>query len=767
MSKNNYVDLKINGRMFPSWILLNFKKYKLPEVLVEEGKDPCLRKTKIKLRKYQEFISTYLDYKSPYKEILLYHGLGSGKTATTINLYNILYNYIPHWNIFILLPASIRGDWLDELKNWLSSNEYNNRFKNIKFIHFDSPYADKNFLDAIKNSDSSKKTLYIIDEVHNFINNVYNNITSKTGRRAYVIYDYIQQEKKDNNETRIMLLTGTPAINNPFELALMFNLLRPDIFPSSEIKFRELYITGNRLNLKMKNMFQRRITGLVSYYSGSSKDLFAEKKIKKITVNMSPYQQNTYEHFEYIEDMIDRKNRKRNKGKSGKVPSTYKSFTRQACNFTFPVMSSKLTGENRPRPSAFKLSNNSAQKLLESRKLKEKEVKELKNRSYDQYMAMIDLYMKELNNYFNNINTKDKMNKKSLEKDKKVFLEKYKGDFDKFWKNYKEKSELLKKFYECSCKMTTMIFLSFLSKGPLIFYSNYVKMEGLEIIKLYLKFFGYSKFTRGGKGQDHLRYTEFHGSISMEDRKFNKKMFNNKENIYGKLIKIILISPAGSEGINLLNVRQVHILEPYWNEVRINQLIGRAVRQCSHRDLPMKERYVDVFRYISMRKNLKETTDENILKIAKRKDELIGSFLTTIKEAAVDCKLFKNHNKDEKVEYKCFKFNQDSLFEKYIGPAFKYNIDYDTNINNGSNSINSQIVKINVKKIKAVKKLLNNKFSDINDYLFDHLTGIVYDHDLEFEIGKVAFDEDNVPQIYKKDIYIISEIIPIPQLKNA
>ena len=100
---DKYVDLKMNGRLFPSWILLNFKDYKLPPTLRVTDDDPCKRKTKLELRKYQKFISSFLDYRSPYKDILLYHGLGSGKTATTINLMNILYNYTPTWNVFILI----------------------------------------------------------------------------------------------------------------------------------------------------------------------------------------------------------------------------------------------------------------------------------------------------------------------------------------------------------------------------------------------------------------------------------------------------------------------------------------------------------------------------------------------------------------------------------------------------------------------------------------------------------------------------------------
>ncbi len=758
---NKYVDLKINGRLFPSWILLNFKEYKLPQSIRIEGDDPCTKtKTKLQLRKYQEFISAFLDYKSPYKEMLLYHGLGSGKTAATINLMNILYNYTPYWNIFILIKASIRGDWVDEIKTWLAKDEYNKRMENIKFIHYDSPYADKNFLDAIKESDSSKKPMYIFDEVHNFINNVYNNITSQTGKRAYVIYDYIQQEKKDNDDTRILLMTGTPAINNPFEIALMFNLLRPGIFPNSEIKFTEKYIKNNRLDPVNKNMFQRKIMGLVSYYSGADKQLFADKHYHPVTVTMDPYQQEVYEHFEDIEEKIEKKNRNKPKGKGSKIASTYKSFTRQSCNFTFPIMGNKLTGENRPRPSNFQVSESDAQKILEANN-KLDETNE-GNEQFIEYMDVIKLYMKELKIYFDKIELKDKKNNKSIIKDVDAFRHKYNYDFHKFWKEYKDKSELLKSFYSCSCKIVAMIFNSFSSKGPIIMYSTYVKMEGLEIIKLYLHYFGFTSFNKKD-GKDYFRYIEYHGSISMDDRIRNKKYFNIPQNIKGKVIKIILISPAGSEGISLMNIKQVHVLEPYWNEVRINQLVGRAVRQCSHSDLPMNERYVDVYRYISQRQNKKETTDENIQALANKKDELIGSFLTTLKEIAVDCELFKNHN-IENNEYRCFKFNQDSLFEKTIGPAYGY---HDVNIlDNGYNSINSQVTKIKVNKVKAVRDLGNNTYSSELEYYMDYKSGVVYDVELEFPIGKVYFDEDGIPHILKKGVYIISEVIPIPELKN-
>ena len=205
------------------------------------------------------------------------------------------------------------------------------------------------------------------------------------------------------------------------------------------------------------------------------------------------------------------------------------------------------------------------------------------------------------------------------------------------------------------------------------------------IFKIYLQFFGYAEFNPSSlstdKSKDGFRYTEFHGGVDKDVREQSKKMFNDPKNKYGKIIKIMMISPAGAEGINLANVRQVHIMEPYWNEVRIEQVIGRAIRQCIHKDLPLEERTVDVFRYKVVRKNGKETSDEVMENISRKKNNLLISFIESVKEVAVDCEIFKNHNMMGS-KYSCFKFNEQSLFEDFdfdVGPAYNKNckkIDY-------------------------------------------------------------------------------------------
>ena len=187
------------------------------------------------------------------------------------------------------------------MKTWLSSQDHEHRYSNIIWVHYDSPFADVEFMDAVKKTDSSLKNLYFIEEAHNFIRNVYSNITSRKGKRAINIYDYIIQDKKENPSTRVILLSGTPAINKPYELGLLFNLLRPDIFPKSEALFDQYYVDNSTIptiNARTKNLFQRRIMGLVSYYIGATPDLYASQTINFVDVEMSPYQTEIYEYFE-------------------------------------------------------------------------------------------------------------------------------------------------------------------------------------------------------------------------------------------------------------------------------------------------------------------------------------------------------------------------------------------------------------------------------------------------------------------------------------
>lgn len=801
MSNIKYPILDVNGKLFPSWIIYNFKNYKIQKQEYTNKIDRCkaTNQEAETLKNYQVFLQKYLDFNSPYTSILLYHGLGSGKTGTTIGIYENLYKSSPLWNVFVLIKASLKKEWYGEFNKWLKNNpQKNEMIKNVHYISYDGPTANQQFEEELKQSDASKRNIYIIEEVHNFIRNVYNNIVTQKGRRAQDIYDRIVQEKQENADTRIITLSGTPMINEVYELGLLFNLLRPDTFQKSEVEFKNMFIENNKISANSMNMFQRRIMGLVSFYESSDPSVFAKKNMYEIDVEMSYYQSEIYKHWVGVETAFDRGHG--NNTEQNKKSKIYKTYTRQACNFVFPHTGT-YTGENRPRPSNFRITEQEAYDIIKAKQQKtdNQENKKLNAKSLSKQKDK-DNYIKALLNYKNAFI--EYMNKASgVDISKNHTLQDDIKNINELWNNHKEKeisdvstntvlnntllnntllsntilsntikttnmniiikdyieskksSLTLNNLYECSAKFINIIFNILQSKGPVVMYSNYVKMEGIEMFCEYLKCFGFgeyneetSKNLKDNKDKkDNFRYSQYHGDINREFRsKYIKEVFNNDENIYGKLIKVILISPSGTEGLNLFNIRQVHITEPHWNEVRIIQTIGRGVRRCSHKLLELDQRYVDVYKYISYYHTITQTTDQYIKRLSEEKNNTNQTFLNALKEVAVDCELNIETNKLTN-NIKCFKFDEPSLLTKQIGPAYKRERLDDKDISSGSNSENSYVKTVKVFKISAVTQLdeSGTLFSDKEYYWLNTDTGAIYNYKYYYIVGQIKYDDNH------------------------
>jgi len=203
--------------------------------------------------------------------------------------------------------------------------------------------------------------------------------------------------------------------------------------------------------------------------------------------------------------------------------------------------------------------------------------------------------------------------------------------------------------------------------GPALVYSIFSHGEGVGIFKRILDARGYELFAPSKykfENIEHIdykpRYTIISGDVDMGTRSQIMKFFNHPRNKHGQLIRTILVTSAGSEGISLFYIRQVHILEPYWHNVRIRQVIGRARRLCSHQYLPDEQRIVHVYKYFAVTKILEgvateESTDLHLKFIAKRKDNIINSVMNVLKGAAVDCVLNAAQNNPDNL-YKCFSF---------------------------------------------------------------------------------------------------------------
>jgi hypothetical protein len=121
--------------------------------------------------------------------------------------------------------------------------------------------------------------------------------------------------------------------------------------------------------------------------------------------------------------------------------------------------------------------------------------------------------------------------------------------------------------------------------------------------------------------------------------------YRSQNNKYGKEIKIFIGTRKVSEGLDFKYIRQIHIVDPWYNLSRHEQIIGRGIRQLSHIDLKKEERNVEVFQYASMIEgDMRESIDLRNYRIAEEKDIIIKKISRIMKETAIDCYLFKNIN---------------------------------------------------------------------------------------------------------------------------
>jgi len=244
-------------------ITKKYKKYKI-KPSNENIKSYCQPK-KFKLQPQQQFLPEYLyDNKKKINGLLIYHRIGSGKTCTAIN---IAEKFKKSYNIMIVLPAALIGNFKDELisscpgnniyiteseKKILSEVDYNSsEYKKIMEIiderinKYYTIYSYHKFVNLVQtNKINLKDTLLIIDEIQNMI--------SMTGTFYKTLKNII--EKTEINSLKIFLLSATPMFDRPVEIALTLNLLRPKQLLPIGIDFNNEFIesTKNDLGIEYK-----------------------------------------------------------------------------------------------------------------------------------------------------------------------------------------------------------------------------------------------------------------------------------------------------------------------------------------------------------------------------------------------------------------------------------------------------------------------------------------------------------------------------------
>ena len=182
-----------NMKEFPEWINTKYIKYRIKQV---ENKS-----TKWDYRPFQKFIRDYLSIDSPYRGILLYHGLGSGKTCSSIAVAEHLKT---KKNVIILCPGSLRTNYITALMGDCGVDYTDKDYSRIyTFISYNAP----NTLEQLQKISSLDNHTIIIEEVHNLIS-----MMVTKSKKGPEIYRMLMEAKN----VKIVGLSGTPIINYPF-----------------------------------------------------------------------------------------------------------------------------------------------------------------------------------------------------------------------------------------------------------------------------------------------------------------------------------------------------------------------------------------------------------------------------------------------------------------------------------------------------------------------------------------------------------------------
>ncbi len=596
------------------------------------------------LQNFQYIVKEYV-INSDNRGLLVFHSPGTGKSILASSIIDHIRKHDPKRKIIILLSKSLKSNFERNIKKFMKMNPYNSQQeKKNEFIDetldkfkFISLNASNMFTQISKVSktkeeiefekqwelfneyasqDFLENSLLIVDEFHNLSNSITNGSSN-----AVKLYNTIMNTKN----IKMLFLTGTPIINNPFELVPTFNMLKgfikynyggkimkTTLFPESKSDFRNFFIETNvgSYRIKNKNKFQNRIFGMISYYGDfyfgeKTKEGFPEQKnliIEKIPMSMTQFSR--YQEARDIE--IKEEANKFKKGSQNDffsikedmgAQSSYRIRSRQISNYCIPEYA--LT---------FKKSRTTVTKHIE--KITDSDLKNL-TRFSPKFEKMIDN------------------------------IKKHEGQLG-------------------------------------VVYSEFVSGEGLKLFTMALEAkenYTYweknntdfsadeydIKLNKSKKSSKNKTYALITGDIVFTERQHIINIFNGKDNIDGDIISLLLISKSGAEGLNLKNVRHIHIMEPFWNYARIEQVIARGVRFHSHTLLDKKNQNVQPYIYISTyptsfnKKMIKEkTTDEELWHSSLVGKKLINDFEISMIETSIDCSInYENLSDEIKQKFKC------------------------------------------------------------------------------------------------------------------
>ena len=654
----SFEDINFNKKIFyKKEFLINRSSKKTKKVDLDElSRKECGNTNFFKLSNSQKFIKSFISPNTPYNSVLLFYGTGVGKTCSSIS---IVEQYMPELfksnkKVYILLNPSIKANFMknifniEKLKAGMSENQCTGN-KYLDLINYNSKMSNEevnkkinqiinsrykfmgyqefaNFIERLESrnlgslSEEMKikiinnkikqlfsNSIMIIDEAHN--------IKEAGTKEEKILPPILERIVKISQNMKLILLTATPMFDNSREIRFLINLLlMNDKRPT--LKNSDLFDTKGNLTEAGTKILLYNTRGYISYLRG-------ENPIK-FPLRLYP---DVYNHPQLIKSFpevdVD----------GNDIPSEnqIKFFKILGC----PMEGHQLNNYN---------------SMIEK--------SETKFGSFDQMGLMVSniVYPSKSDNYktcFGNSGFSH------------IFEKVKRGNMNSYRIKKPEYKDFLSedKIKQYSSKLHTILNNIKTKEGVIFIYSQFIA-GGILPLALMLEYNGFT-FVYGNKEEtllesdskkpkieingNKMRFIIISGDKSLSKNSYQEYIKVERNNINGEQIKIILGTETAAEGLDFSNIREVHILDPWHHINKTEQIIGRAIRYCSHINLPLEKRNVIINLYASTissnPKNDIETVDLKTYRNSEIKSKQMAKVEYLLKQNAVDCNINLESNK--------------------------------------------------------------------------------------------------------------------------
>jgi len=620
-------------------------------------------------------------------------------------LYNILRGYIKTWNMTVNVQTSQKVDTnaiLDMFdKAGLKTHDYV-EYSGNKLIITRNPFGFVNTKKRGVLKGTQKRVVADKPKTRK--------IKGGAAGESFQRYDGVKLDESGNLSDAdflkkvlyILNKNGLDVQEKTIEIKL--NKCLPDV----KEDFLKTFVNEDTEQAQNINLFQRRILGLTSYFRSAQENLLPSFVTTEqgdnyhIVYNeMTDHQFGVYTKIRKEEADREKAAKKQRKKQPDpkqedlfSISSTYRIFSRAACNFVFPDEIERPI----PTKNIEKMTENDMD-VVPSGSVQETDPYANLDDDIDADSKIdTENYAKRIENALSKLNTIDS------DTGKNKYLT---GDM---------LQQSSPKFLQILENLTNPDNI-----GSHLIYSHFRTMEGIGILRLMLLANGFAEFKIRKNADDweivddnndagKPKFVLYTGTETSDEREIIRNVYNgawdlvpvnianklreqHENNMYGDVIKIFMITSSGAEGINLKNTRYVHVVEPYWHMVRPDQVVGRARRICSHQDLPEELRTVQVFLYVTRfskeqktdDKNIEirirdvsridkatpVTTDETLYEIASIKQRINNQILQAVKETAIDCNIYARTAKSGENPMVCYGYGkiESNVYSSY--PSFE------------------------------------------------------------------------------------------------